>query len=278
MFVDPPLTVSHLLPPPPVHSTVLPGVHDFLRLVPATPLAHGAVFSHKPLQSDEWVVELAFRVHGAATVGVTEHQPDGSVKRSHKGGRGLAFWYSKLANPTPITRSSNPKAHLSQPPPLFPAQPTDASDPLVSLFGNRAAGFDGLGVVFDTSPGSPVFPRSDTRNWATAEQSHGVGATGVVSGIMDDGSGSWVEPKGRVMRGEDEADYLTKAVGECEAAFRNAQGLLWARISHVNHTIRVSRSFRHFDRTTGLLTHVSFRRLTSTWPRIRPSPKSAATT
>ena len=48
----------------PLGRSVLPGVHDFVRLVPATPLAHGAAFSAKPLQSDEWVVELAFRTHG----------------------------------------------------------------------------------------------------------------------------------------------------------------------------------------------------------------------
>jgi len=179
------------------------------------------------------------RVAGPATVGVTEHQPDGSIKRNHKGGRGLAFWYTKAANPTAVTLSSDPKAKLALPPPTFPSEPTDPSDAAVSLFGNKPFGFDGLGVIFDTSPGSPVFARSDKRNWAT-DQARGVGTTGVVSGIMDDGSGNWLEPSGRVMRGEDEASYLGKAIGECEAAFRNAQGLLWARISHVNHTIRVS--------------------------------------
>lgn len=41
------------------------------------------------------------------------------------------------------------------------------------------------------------------------------------------------------MKDDEEAFYLDKAIGECEAAFRNAQGLLWARISYVNQTIRV---------------------------------------
>lgn len=45
------------------------------------------------------------------------------------------------------------------------------------------------------------------------------------------------------MKEYDEATYLDKAIGECEAAFRNAQGLLWARIAYVNQTIRV-RVFR----------------------------------
>lgn len=46
---------------------------------------------------------------------------------------------------------------------------------------------------------------------------HGVGAAGgVVSGILDDGSGKWLEPEGRVLKDEDEAAYLEKAIGECE--------------------------------------------------------------
>lgn len=43
---------------------------------------------------------------------------------------------------------------------------------------------------------------------------------------------------GEVIR--EEASYLGNAIGECEAAFRNAQGLLWARIVNFNGTIRVS--------------------------------------
>lgn len=80
--------------------------------------------------------------------------------------------------------------------------------------------------------------------------------------MLDDGSGGkWLEPEGRELKIDDEASYLDKAIGECEgellekaphaardladssfnlvAAFRNANGLLWARISYVNHTIRV---------------------------------------
>ncbi len=57
---------------------------------------------------------------------------------------------------------------------------------------------------------------------------------------MDDGSQTWLDPEGHVPKGEDEAAYLAKAIGECEAALRNAQGLLRARIAHYNSTIRVS--------------------------------------
>lgn len=57
---------------------------------------------------------------------------------------------------------------------------------------------------------------------------------------MDDGTGGWLDKNDRQMKKDDEAAYLERAIGECEAAFRNAQGLLWARISHVANTIRVS--------------------------------------
>ncbi|BGP24666.1 legume-like lectin [Rhodotorula toruloides] len=223
------------------HASVLPGVHDFLRLVPSVPLAHGAVFSRKPLTSKEWIVEMAFRVHGPPTTGLTETGEDGKVKRLHKGGRGLAFWYTKSGLPGPAVMSSDPKMKVSPPPPLVPETPRDPHDHELSLFGSRVS-FDGLGIVFDASPNAPVWRRSDQRNYVHAggdEPSWGVGLTGVVSGIIDDGTQKWLDADGKSPQGEEEAAYLGKAVGECEAAFRNAQGLLWARIAHFNHTLRV---------------------------------------
>ncbi|KAM0752451.1 concanavalin A-like lectin/glucanase [Meredithblackwellia eburnea MCA 4105] len=226
------------------HASGLPGNHDFLRLVPANPMAHGALFSQRKMEAEEWVAEIAFRVHGPPTVGIVEVVGDDGETRTtkvHKGGRGLAFWYSKSGSPGPVTISSDPKVVVSVPPPVIPGSPTDVSDPNVSLFGYRTQ-FDGLGIVFDTSPNSPLYLRSDSRNWEIKDTSSvgmGVGTSGVVSGILDDGTGSWIEPKGRVMKEDDEAAYLDKAVGECEAAFRNAQGLLWARVSYINQTIRV---------------------------------------
>ncbi|GAA6016735.1 hypothetical protein JCM11491_000224 [Sporobolomyces phaffii] len=216
------------------HATVLPGVHDFLRLVPPSPLAHGAVFSEEPIKSKEWVAEIAFRLHGPPTAGVTEMSGDGTVKKLHKGGRGLAFWYTKEGLPGPVTLSSNPKVKPNPPPPIGVDTRTD---PAVSLFGSRIA-FDGLGVVFDTSPNAPLWKRSDPR-LTEQDQPWGVGASGVVSGIMDDGTGGWLDKHDRAMKKDDEAAYLERAIGECEAAFRNAQGLLWARISHFANTIRV---------------------------------------
>lgn len=62
-------------------------------------MAHGAVFSRKPLKAKEWIAEIAFRVHGPAVSGMTETDHDGKVKRLHKGGRGLAFWYTKVRKP-----------------------------------------------------------------------------------------------------------------------------------------------------------------------------------
>ncbi|GAA5881211.1 hypothetical protein JCM3774_000654 [Rhodotorula dairenensis] len=221
------------------HATVLPGVHDFIRLVPPTPLAHGALFARSPIKYKEWIVEVAFRVHGPpAVTAATETGEDGQPKRLSKGGRGLAFWYTKNGLPSPPTISSDSKAKISPPPPIQPDTPRDKHDPDVSLFGSRTS-FDGLGIVFDTSPTSPVWRRSDYLNHADAAAAGRVGTSGVVSGIMDDGTQSWLDPEGRVPAGEDEAAYLGKAIGECEAAFRNAQGLLWARIAHYNSTIRV---------------------------------------
>lgn len=119
----------------------------------------------------------------------------------------------------------------------------DPHDKDLSLFGSRTT-FDGLGVIFDASPTAPVWRRSDDRNFHGGGHEHpaswGVGATGVVSGIIDDGTQTWLDPEhAKGPKGEEEAAYLDKAIGECEAAFRNAQGLLWARIAHYNHTIRV---------------------------------------
>ncbi|GAA5919760.1 hypothetical protein JCM6882_003758 [Rhodosporidiobolus microsporus] len=246
------------------HAAALPGVHDFLRLVPAMPLAHGALFSTSTLPAKEWIVEVAFRVHGPQTSGLAESNEDGKLKTEKgehgpvKGGRGLAFWVTKEGLPGPVTISST-SGKIGSPPALLPASSAaDPSDPLVSLFGSRTS-FDGLGIVFDSSPTSPLLRRSDPRNFADhhAAAQGVVGATGVVSGIMDDGMGKWLDKEGRITKGEEEAAYLERAVGECEAAFRNAQGLLWARIAHVNSTIRVdldlsphttlSKAGRHYE-------------------------------
>lgn len=54
-----------------------------------------------------------------------------------------------------------------------------------------------------------------------ADQHHGVGAAGgVVSGLMDDGTGKFLEPQDRIMSGEEEAHYLERAIGECEGESR----------------------------------------------------------
>ncbi|GAA6040909.1 hypothetical protein JCM8097_003182 [Rhodosporidiobolus ruineniae] len=242
------------------HATALPGVHDFLRLTPATPLAHGALFSTAPLPTSEWIVEFAFRVHGPQHSGMGELTEDGKVKKGGlgtKGGRGLALWVTKEGLPGDVTISSA-SGKVNSPPPLIPS-PNDPTDDSISLFGSRTK-FDGLGVIFDSSPTAPLLRRSDPRNIPDHHQAQldeRVGATGVVSGIMDDGSGGWLDKEGRVIKGEEEAAYLERAVGECEAAFRNNQGLLWARVAYFNSTIRVdldldshtslSKAGRHYE-------------------------------
>jgi hypothetical protein len=78
--------------------SAVPGVLDYLKLVPATPLAHGALFSTKALTSAEWIVEMAFRMHGAVDTGLEDE--------TSRGGRGLAFWYSKVSPLTPLSAYS----------------------------------------------------------------------------------------------------------------------------------------------------------------------------
>ncbi|BGP16210.1 hypothetical protein JCM10213_007067 [Rhodosporidiobolus nylandii] len=265
------------------HASALPGVHDFLRLVPPTPLAHGSLYLTSPLPPSTlspsvgggFIVELAFRVHGPPTTGLSaqkkfEVDDEGRVRHAEgggngagagKGGRGLAFWVTKERLPTPAT-ISGVSGKIGSPPPLTPSSPNnDPTDPSLSLFGSRVS-FSGLGIIFDSSPSMPLFARSSARN-LPSHHSHppsaGVGLTGVVSGILDDATGGFLDKEGRQFRGgeEEEAGYLERAVGECEAAFRNAQGLLWARVGYVGGTIRVdldlsphtslSKAGRHYE-------------------------------
>lgn len=56
---------------------------------------------------------------------------------------------------------------------------------------------------------------------------------------MDDLTGDWLE--GSSGSGtEEEAKYLGKSVGACEAVLRNVPGLIWMRVSHFDKQIRVS--------------------------------------
>ncbi|SGY22836.1 BQ5605_C019g08864 [Microbotryum silenes-dioicae] len=201
------------------------------------PLAHGAIYTTKPLESEEWVVEVAFRVHGVPAIGLVETLADGTTKRMNKGGRGLAFWFTKEGLPGPVTISANAKTKTHEPPHTLPISSESSTDDSCSLFGSRTT-FEGLGVIFDTSPAAPLYRRTQIKNLASS-MSYGVGTSGVVSGIMDDGHGRWLDPDSRDIKQDEEAGYLAKAFGECEATFRNAQGLLWARISYLNHTVRV---------------------------------------
>lgn len=142
-------------------------------------------------------------------------------------------------NVSPITIASDPARIVYAAPGPFPLP---ADDPSVSFFGYSST-FDGLGVLFDASPSLPVHPRSDPRNLEQAE-TMGAENSGVVSGLLDDGKRDWLEPGEPSSAGDKgiEALYLASAVGECEAAFRNAHGIIWARVSNFNNTIRVRAS------------------------------------
>lgn len=206
----------------------LPNTPDFLRLVPASPLAYGGFYTSKPLQAKEWVVEIGFRVHGAV-----KPTTGGSSGARKVGGRGLAFWYHKAGNPTAVTMPSDPKRQGKPAPQALPSI-NDPTDPSVSFFGDKSP-FDGLGVTFDTAASLSVRSRSEREYWVDA----GADATGVVAGLLDDGKGGHVEPKGQRPPDQSEAKYLEASLGECEATFRNAPGLVWARISHIAGKVRV---------------------------------------
>lgn len=120
------------------------------------------------------------------------------------------------------------------------ADSSKADDSAVSFFGQSQA-FDGLGIVFDTSPSAPLIKRSDPAGWQ-----FGADTSGVISALIDDGKTgkNWFDNDYRKDAKRDpaaEAAYLDRAVGECEAAFRNAPGLVWVRISHFDKQIRVGR-------------------------------------
>lgn len=113
----------------------------------------------------------------------------------------------------------------------------EVSDASVSFFG-QSTKFDGLGIIFDASPTAPVLPRSQPAGWP-----FGAHTSGVISALMDDGSaGSALFDDFKTGQKRDsaqEAKYIERAAGECEAAFRNAPGIVWARISNFNKEIRV---------------------------------------
>lgn len=83
-----------------MNRTLVPGSQDFIRLVPSLPLSHGSIYSTKPNDVREWVVEMAFRIHGPQVSGLDTGGGTGTgtggKSRSSKGGRGLAFWYTKV--------------------------------------------------------------------------------------------------------------------------------------------------------------------------------------
>ncbi|KAG0146019.1 hypothetical protein CROQUDRAFT_723112 [Cronartium quercuum f. sp. fusiforme G11] len=213
---------------------------DYLRLFTPFPLAYGGIFTHKPIPFEQWSVEIAFRIHGGPSATYI-HENHSTTHVRGKGGRGLAFWYTKTANPTPITIPSDPSVKPA-PAPLLAVDPyPDPLDRSVSFFGGPTS-FDGLGVVFDTQPFSPVTLRSDRKHWASNESGYGADEWGIVSGVMDDGQGHtrWVEDKRRSEFDEDgEAEYLNHVIGDCQVGLRNAAGLIWAKITHLQGTISV---------------------------------------
>jgi hypothetical protein len=99
--------------------------------------------------------------------------------------------------------------------------------------------FDGLGVVLDSAPSSPLPPYSKL----SAIKSDAEPNKGAISGILDDGTGrNWLDddPARAASSRQRQAGYLENTIGECEAAFRNTQGLVWVRIAHFDGKIRVS--------------------------------------
>ncbi|KAA1090490.1 hypothetical protein PGT21_002933 [Puccinia graminis f. sp. tritici] len=106
------------------------------------------------------VVEIAFRIHG----GFSDlhhghhnetHPSDDDEEITGKGGRGIAFWYTKTPNSTPLVASTNPKKHVVPRPPLTVDQFPDPLDDAVSFFGGPTS-FNGLSVVIDNQPSDTI--------------------------------------------------------------------------------------------------------------------------
>jgi hypothetical protein len=162
----------------------------------------------------------------------------------------MAFWYTSVrysdtheltsaANFLPfcIQTGSPTKEKTSTP-------SNNVKDSEVSFFG-QTPNFDGLGVIFDSSPTAPLLPRSNVDGWP-----FGADSTGVISAVMDDGKtgNKWYDDfsKGQKRDSTQEAKYLERVVGECEAAFRNAPGLVWVRIAYFDKQLRVRMSHANY--------------------------------
>ncbi|KAA1090493.1 hypothetical protein PGT21_003098 [Puccinia graminis f. sp. tritici] len=225
----------------------IPAAKDFVRLITPFPLAYGAMFTEQPIPFDQWSVEIAFRIHG----GFSDlhhghhnetHPSDDDEEITGKGGRGIAFWYTKTPNSTPLVASTNPKKHVVPRPPLTVDQFPDPLDDAVSFFGGPTS-FNGLSVVIDNQPSTPLTRRSDRQHWGPEESGIGAEEWSVVSGVIDDGRGhiKWLEDRKRSDLEEDEeAAYLNHTVGDCQVALRNAAGVVWMKVTYVGHQLTVS--------------------------------------
>ncbi|PLW09418.1 hypothetical protein PCANC_17617 [Puccinia coronata f. sp. avenae] len=229
----------------------IPSAKDFVRLVSPFPLAYGAMFTEQPIPFDQWSVEIAFRIHGGfSDVHHGHHNDTDSSEHDEeitgKGGRGIAFWYSKAPNPTPVLVSANPKKQQHGTHPSMASLVVDPfPDPLddsVSFFGGPTS-FNGLAVVIDNQPSTPLTRRSDRKHWGPEEGGIGAEEWSVVSGVMDDGKGhnKWIEDRQRSELDEDEeAAYLNHTIGDCQVALRNAAGVVWLKVTYVGHQLTVS--------------------------------------
>jgi hypothetical protein len=86
----------------------------------------------------------------------------------------------------------------------------DPLDDAVSFFGGPTS-FNGLSVVIDNQPSTPLTRRSDRQHWGPEESGIGAEEWSVVSGVIDDGRGhiKWLEDRKRSDLEEDEeAAYL----------------------------------------------------------------------
>jgi hypothetical protein len=140
----------------------------------------------------------------------------------------------QTANPTEVTLPSDNRKAAKAPPSLSES----VADASVSLFGYSSS-FSGLGVILDSAPSSPLLPYS--RSQSGSQDSKTVADQyGAVSGIVDDGNvGNWIDDPSSSTSSSKQALYLEDTIGECQAWFRNNQGLAWVRIAHFDGKIRV---------------------------------------
>ncbi|KAI9616787.1 hypothetical protein KEM48_005030 [Puccinia striiformis f. sp. tritici PST-130] len=209
----------------------IPSAKDFVRLVSPFPLAYGGMFTEHPIPFDQWSVEIAFRIHGAFSDLHHGHHNETHNLRTKKISlvkveEALHFGIPRYLVQHPSLYQPIPK-NVEQRPSLVVEPFPDTLDDKVSFFGGPTS-FNGLAVVVDNQPSTPLTRRSDRKHWGPEEGGIGAEEWAVVSGVVDDG---------KVMSS---GSKINHTVGDCQVALRNAAGVVWLKATYVGHQLSVS--------------------------------------